>query len=948
MNYFRKQNINQNLNDYMRLNPLLTSHLGKTLIDIEEKKNRPDFRKYKDETTTQFNKSFFINQNNDIRDLKNFTFYTFQKINFDIISKINNFLIILDENINYNEDIILIFKGGNVMNFYINNMIETMLVNNQNNNPDDPNYFRNLITELNASSISDTDYTIYILTEDERKFNLIYKFVSDILYQSLIEIRNNFEGLLNHKIINGNDDNNNYFNYQNLDDNNPINDNDNYFYNETVNPNPNINILDIEKDVLQKLNSILNMDNIDQISNIFLEIINILINNGIIQQRQDNNNIYNYSIFKDIYNGSRYIKMLRSISFFNIKYNNMPIIIQNNNPPEFNLNFIYDDINNIIENQENVSNIRLNNVLFDLNDFYSTDKINNFLNSICEEFNINYVNKSYYEYVPGQNKSISEYKMNDAIEDIIYIRNPDIRIDINNDIDNSPPTTYLSKKKDFILRNIPKVNFTEYIENNNNDNKHYHYITVNSSVNNIFDPSRIIQFDLYRIKINVVLSHIININNNTRRIKKLNIPSEFIDVSIPKFNDSGLSNFRKKIYSDNYTYDKFFSKLSFQNNKNILMYNLSYLIDDLSFVLLSQNNFCPWADSKYNKRLKRIALLSFIIFIKKSSVDDGIYNATQQYLTQLRSSLKMICNYLYSYYNNLGYFNNLQYFNNSGYLNDDGQGIKNEYRPLNPIIQYENNRSITEIKNLIRPFIENNINDCLFNINIIKNFEKNSEYFIINYNNFMGDNFDYNLIFKNSFDKLFSFLFRNIIYDMVNDVDSESFYKHIKSQIDKFNVIFDSEDNKNDFVVNFRIENYICLKTFYNIFDALFRYFYLTPDIDIFNNSRNLSIENLDFNGGLLNKIKNNKQSDELNKIKNNNLKKIKEKSIKENQKNKKLNNIQNNNFIEIKEKSIRFNDILIEDLDCDLKINSNVNNNTKNLYCGVLDADYEPSDDYY
>ena len=130
MKYFSTESRNINLTNFLNTNPLLTSHIGKTYTDILGKKNYPDSRKYKDETTTQFNETFFKNANRNIDNLNNFTFYAFQKINFDIISNINDRLIIRNEYIKHNEDIILIFKGGNIISYYINKILN--IISNDN------------------------------------------------------------------------------------------------------------------------------------------------------------------------------------------------------------------------------------------------------------------------------------------------------------------------------------------------------------------------------------------------------------------------------------------------------------------------------------------------------------------------------------------------------------------------------------------------------------------------------------------------------------------------------------------------------------------------------------------------------------------------------------------------------------------------------------------------
>ena len=958
MEYFQRIYTNNNLEDYLNNNPFLTSHIGKTLIDIEGKINFPDFRKYKDETTTQFNKSFFIDQNNNIDNIDKlniFTFYTFQKINFNIISNINDNLFNSNEYINHNEDIILLFKGGNIMNYYINNMISTLSIN-----PNDPtNSFRSFIKDpngsINVSGVSDTDYSIYILTNDERKFNLIYKYVSDLLYKSLVEIRNIFEQLLNANINNIKD----FFKIDNIQ--NLINNQNFNLVNENENI-PNKNILKIEYNIIKELDIIIFDDNILQIqseqnkfiqkfTNISNKIVNILINSQII--KRDNHYTFKFSIFKDIYNSARYIKILSCILHFFAKY----IYHLKKIPESSDFCFISININNIIQQQRIISNSCLNNVLVELNEFYSRNKINTFLNSICTEFNNdNFRKNSFYEYAPGKLKYIKEYKMKYDNNNGIQILNPVINknnryINYNlfnlNDLDNrinpsnnyislNIPTTYLSKKNDFILHNIPDINFTEYIQNNKNE--YYHYITVNSSINYMIEGSHIVQFDLYRIKLNVLLSHIIEVDkNNSKTVNSLNIPSEFIDVSIPKFNDMVLSKFRKKIYDSNYTYNNFFAKLSFGNKKNIFMYNLSYLIEDLSIVLFSQNNFIPWADSKYNKRLKRITILSCILFIKNSSNNKDRYFKTKVYLLSLNMILKDICKNLYTYYNNNYVINPM---------------LPIEYQT--ELLGINNNFNIENIKNLINNLISNNNNQHLFDKEIINNFVGNSEYFNIDYNKLnqlinLHDPPNFNLILKDYFNKLFSFLFRNIIYDIV---DQNSLYKYIESTIYKYKITFNTKKDKDKFIKEkFRIENYKCLKFFSNIFEIIIMFFLFNNNIDVQNyidqHGIYLSSGNLLHGGGVL---KNNKIISVQNKNIENllfNNKKLINHTLDNNIYKKEFNSINNKkskNMIEIKEKSIQFNNVLIEDLDCDFKKNNNITNDiTNDLYCGISD-DYEPS----
>ena len=58
MNYLR-QSHSPNLRDHLIDNPLLVSHINKKYIDIDSLNINPDYRKYRDEATSQFNNTFF-------------------------------------------------------------------------------------------------------------------------------------------------------------------------------------------------------------------------------------------------------------------------------------------------------------------------------------------------------------------------------------------------------------------------------------------------------------------------------------------------------------------------------------------------------------------------------------------------------------------------------------------------------------------------------------------------------------------------------------------------------------------------------------------------------------------------------------------------------------------------------------------------------------------------
>jgi hypothetical protein len=402
MNYFELRPRNVNLINNLRQNPLLTSHIGKTYTDILGKKNFPDARKYKDETTSNFNETFFIEEIdgiNNIDNLNNFTFYVFQKINFDIISNINTLLTAHGEFIKHNEDILLVFKGGNILNYYANNILNNI----------DSNHLRNFFNDLKATSISDTDFSIYILNDSEPKYNVIYKYLSDLLYESLIDIRDNFENLFENKI----DRNpNNLFDFVNI-----YQLNDNIMFDRRVidatnryilideATELNTNILTIDNEIHIILESIVfddyqilqvanGLNNLTlQFNNMTRELIQKL-NDYEIIHNINNLDLFKFSLYKDIYTASRYIKILITIEYIITKY----LLYYNNNINilQVDIRRLYSNIQMIIDLQTVISNRSLENILYELNDFYTRDKITLFLNSICNKFNQDEYRKNNY------------------------------------------------------------------------------------------------------------------------------------------------------------------------------------------------------------------------------------------------------------------------------------------------------------------------------------------------------------------------------------------------------------------------------------------------------------------------------------------------------------------------------------------------------------------------
>lgn len=841
MNYgsYKSLRNNQFQNNIIN-DPLLMNHIDSNKRNFITERNYPDFRAYKDESTKIFNSIYF----NDENMLQLFTHYCYQQINYDVISNINTSLFTNKDVIKYKEEILLIFKGGNVTKLYTDNIYNILQTQ------DVPNH-------SNKGSASDTDFSIFIINDDEKKFNLIYNYVSQLLYSSLITIRDYFEDIFIGNFIPLNED------FIIIDPNLYILNNNIIF--ESINSYENI--------VLRELN-ICSEGNIVDI-NIIVELINnYLMNNQKIQ------------VYNDIHIGTKFIKILTSIKYY---LNDRINTITNNIRQDIirNTQLFYDNIDNTINIQRSIITTNLNILVNKLQYFYNNDKKNLLIDNLSQSLNDangQFLNKSYYQYY--ETKILAEYSINDN----------------NNNLEYYP-------RNDLIIRDLQNIVFTAIFQNKNISKNHY--ISINSTIFCIYDNYNLM-FDLYRIKLSILLNRIYNATKDT--YINLNIPSEFLDISIPKYNDTTLINIRKKFKNSNNSnsnYKIFFSKLSFNNDQynNIIMYNLSYLIKDLNVMLFGQN-FMPWINNKYEKRLRRFIFLSIILFCKKDnelyprvriSKDKIVIIKLNKIKTHLENIYINLCNY---------YFNkhNLHQANIRNYLNQSNRQIGANVDMLKD-----------EINNNIKYFINS---DLLLDQNIIENFYDTIQttFFKINYEDSTEFNYNQNLnvkkIFGDEFDELLNFIFKLINFE-INDNTNEIFEKYIKLKFNSFKYIFliNQEDNYiND---TLRIDILKFLKLFNDIFKA---------NLEIFSNGNyvDISINNLHYGGYTKNKIE--KNNPLINSYNKNKINKI-----------NLLNNLSNKNkyMIKINKKSISFGSSVItdfKDIEMPLSTNSNkLNNNLVN-----------------
>ena len=723
------------------------------------------------------------------------------------------------------------------------------------NNINTKNKIKILENTSNINKISDTDLTIYIVTETENRFNIIYSHVSIILYETLKYLIYKF---------------NNFFN---CDNKNNKNNKDIYSPVEIEEPNKDLYIIKEPYD-LQKKNNGINLqdyllfykklakydksksNSLTNLKNDFLSLIKF--GNKIV-------------LVNDIYIGSEFIKIIETLKILNIE-----------------LDF---DYNQIILYQKNIILKKIYDISKNLEDFYTVELKKKFLDDLNKEF-LEIKGQKFYKY--GISKLSIPYKEFELTDKINIKNNGTVKIsnsmvkkifggekenennltnteNLNNNNDNKNNKNNIKNMKNMktlnkfkykninngylannnnvfnsgiidyddegdyiykskITQNDNKINFKErenfllkdiqnvrknsiYISNNSG----YHFISITSTIDNLYD-THIVSFDLFRIKINLELPNvkirdITNLNNtkcSTSNEMNINmsIPSEFLDVSIPKFHDSTLVKFRKKYKLENF--NETFTLLKFSidniNCSNIITFNLKNLVYDLNNVFLKQNTLLPWTDSKYDKRLNRFCYLSILYLITQ---EDKIV------------SIKLIRSMI-------NFLNNIQkYFENKGNI----QSL------------------VKKIFDYIIFHTCNNEGGILLNEYIYKNFSKSNIYLKFKS---VSDNF------TNIYSDLLEFIFINI-YSIITKYDLEIFIEH---KLNNSNLSFLNDTYKNHYI-NELYE--IDFKEFIKLLYKWMKYWYeelidfknnnirYEELIDFKNNNIRIKINNLHFDNIIIN-----------------------------------------------------------------------------------------------
>lgn len=181
-------------------------------------------------------------------------------------------------------------------------------------------------------------------------------------------------------------------------------------------------------------------------------------------------------------------------------------------------------------------------------------------------------------------------------------------------IDNNE-TMVMYKEVSFLIDNIVNLGESPY------------FISRNTAIKIKRKDDTYNSFDLLRVKYNIY----IDVDGTV-----LSVPSEVIDVGIPKRDDNTIPALTKHA-------NKLLVKYKFNNNGlrfDFWAPSLNYMIKDINEILFKQNEY-PWHDKKVTKRIQRY-LLSLLMHYIVSSVNDDIFEAIMEYRNELKLLEKLL------------------------------------------------------------------------------------------------------------------------------------------------------------------------------------------------------------------------------------------------------------------------------------------------------------------
>lgn len=308
---------------------------------------------------------------------------------------------------------------------------------------------------------------------------------------------------------------------------------------------------------------------------------------------------------------------------------------------------IMDDIYNDICNLSYLILNRIRNIIlldiskyiyfYQLNNKIQSELLTKLLNELNEvEDNINFTCLKFEDFIIGDNDLnnfpfISNNNDNINTYDNINSRNDFAILELSKEDElkisknfKKLPTLDKNKKRLYLTDiNYLHKRSSIYQEQNDNilekkliykyRNKTNYFISLNNSLNLVKNNVNF-KFNLIRMKLNITSYYTKKNNSDNKYYTNIyNLPGEFIDIVIPKYDNDSTEHFFKSMEDGDESITDYQISLENEEDINIKSYSITYFIKELELMLFYE---LPWFLVKYEKRLERLLLLYIIMFIQ--------------------------------------------------------------------------------------------------------------------------------------------------------------------------------------------------------------------------------------------------------------------------------------------------------------------------------------------
>ncbi len=617
-------------------------------------------KEFIEECTSLFTKIFLENENGML-----FVNYVYQRVSFELDNMMNK----KNTNLNENELVHLVFKGGTNM-FLLKNLIEQYIENNGGlgeltEEMDEFNQLKEYENMKNIFKVSDSDYTIYILTQNLERYCILNDIVKNNLSLILMNLKLDIESFFPPNMNVFSEPPSSPVTTPLVESQVPTSNRINYLILKKRNESQNVLYWIIKYNILFRVikkKDIQNEMEKQSLKQLFNSIYECIIH--------PEANKYSPVIYGKIV---LILNLIKNTTKFTQIFNK---IYMNERVDELKRKAFTNDIDNTLQffYLHALEDLQIKKDRLLGNSFITPEKIQRFKVELCNLFNKIKINEDKHERIQkervkseregeGENEGMNKISKENPylINETVKIENPDLERYLHNrqffyDMNKQKKTVFAYKigrevtindifiepANDFLLLSSNQLNPLGY-HTNNHKNDYHSYFSFNNNIHTEhpmvgFDT----HFDLYRLKINILLKNRV-VSENTvaldmqpnnllfstkqfnslinledvepseiqyKPIKSIKLNSELVDISIPRYYDNVLVKLRKIFYNNEDGIEEYFNHFFMiscpqLDIQNMYIYNFQSVLDDLNFTLYEKIFYEQLFEKKFNKRIIR-------------------------------------------------------------------------------------------------------------------------------------------------------------------------------------------------------------------------------------------------------------------------------------------------------------------------------------------------------